>query len=123
MKAKKMGRKFFDWFGKNKLYFLRGYNQYFQLPIGLINSSAIMYYLIIDSISTVPEWLRYWMFIAVFLNVIILFGWFVGRFDYRRGTFKKEQLTFVEQSPIWKKVYANQERIEKKLDKLLEEIK
>lgn len=123
MKIRKTGRKFFDWFGENKLYFMRGYNQYFQLPISLINSSAILYYLVVDNMTGVPDWFRYYVFVAIFLNTIILFGWSMGKFDYKKGTFNQEQKTFAGQSPIWKEHFANQKRLEEKLDKLLEERK
>lgn len=118
MKIRKIARTTLDLIGQYKLYFLRGYQGYFALILSVVNTSAIMYYLIIDNLTAIPDWIRYSTFSAIFIILLLFGGIIVGRFDMRRGTFRREQEELGKRSPLWSRVFKQLDRIEKRLDEI-----
>jgi len=113
---KKFLRNTLNGIGKYKLYFLRGYQGYFALFLSVINSTIIIYKLLLEDFSILPTWFRYSYFAIMFLSLLIIIGIIVGKFDMKRGTFNQEQETFAEHSPIWQRIFKDLEQIKEKLD-------
>jgi hypothetical protein len=67
-----------------------------------------------------------WLFGLIFLLFLIPFAILIGYLDYKKGTFKEEHLAALKLSPawnknsnpIWSEHFANQKRLEEKVEKL-----
>lgn len=125
MKVRKTLRKILDKTGKYKQYFLRGHNSWFYFAFWLVNFTIIIYKLLLEDIA-LPEWMRFSYFFIVFVFLYVPLAVLVGRFDFRRGTFRGEANLSLEVNPIIQKQFANQEKIlseQKELRAELEKIK
>jgi len=105
-------------FGKYRLYFLRGYSQYFALLISIYSHGLIIYNFSIGSISFLSWINRFIYFFMVFVTLLLLLSIIIGSFDYRKGSFNEEQKTFGKHSPLWSELFERLERIEKRIEEL-----
>lgn len=125
MKVRKTLRKFLDVTGRHKQYFLRGHNSWFYFAFWLVNFTVIIYKLLLEDV-VLPEWLRFSYFFVLFILIYIPLAIFVGRFDFKRGTFRGEVNLIRKVNPIWVQQFENQETIileQKELRKELAKIK
>jgi len=113
---RKFLRNILDGIGKNKLFFLRGYQGYFALLLSMVNTTIIIYKLLLEDFSILPSWIRYSYFAIFFMTLLIFVSILIGRFDMKKGTFNKEQEEFANHSPIWKRIFKDLDEIKEKLD-------
>ena len=117
-------RKFFDGFGKYRIYFTRGYSTYFGLFLTLFNTSVLAYnFVIINTPFLYFLFGRFWIFTLVFVVVLVSFGTLLGRFDFKRGSYKKEVLVVAEVNPIWQRVFKSLDSINEQLGSIEERLK
>ena len=98
-------RKTIDKFGEYRLYFLRGYTQYFALLISLFSHGLIIYNLLIKNIFFLSFFERFSIFFISFITLLFPLSIFIGKFDYKRGSYNKEQETLYKNSPQWVRLF------------------
>jgi len=122
LKIRKGLRKTLDTTGKFKMYFLRGHNSWFYFAFWLVNFTIIIYKLLLEDL-VMPEWMRFSYFFILFIFIYIPLATIIGKFDYKRGTFRGEANLSLEVNPIIQKQFANQEAIILEQQKIREELK
>ena len=123
MKIRKVARKMFDGLGKYRLFFARGYQIYFAIFLTLFNTSVLAYNFVIIKVPFLSNIIKsFWIFTMIFLIVLISFSIIMGKFDFKRGTYRKETEVVAKYNPIWQKVYADFDYIKKALGELKEEM-
>lgn len=125
MKVRKALRTSLNNLGKYKMYFLRGHNSWFYFVFWLVSFTTIIYKLLLEDL-TLPDWMKFSYFFIFFILVYIPIAVIIGRFDYRRGTFRGEVNLSLEVNPIIQKQFQNQELIiseQRRLSEELEKIK
>ncbi|MHA1213791.1 MAG: hypothetical protein ACTSPG_00660, partial [Candidatus Hodarchaeales archaeon] len=105
-------------------YFLRGHSNWFALVFSLINFTLIFYNLLFKNLFFIPEVLKSYMvffvlFGASYFPLAALFGYL----DYKKGTYRAEQLLSKELSPIWRELFEKLGKIETENEMILEELK
>jgi len=124
IKTRKILRKSIDRFGVYRLYFMRGYGLYFAIVLTLVNTSLIVYnFLIIKIPPLLNLFAHFWVFALAFLLGLIPFATIIGFFDFKRGTYRKEQLRVMELNPIWDIVFKRFDKTDKELQELKEQVK
>lgn len=125
LKTRTIMRKLLNGVGKFKVYFLRGHNSWFYFAFWLVNFTIIIYKLLLEDII-LPEWMRFSYFFLLFCFIYVPLAILIGRFDFKRGTFRGEMDVTLDVNPIVQKQFKNQEKIiseQKELREELEELK
>ena len=125
LKTRIISRKILDNIGKYKMFFLRGHNSWFYFIFWLVSFTTIIYKLLLED-SIMPEWMHFSYFFFLFIIVYVPLAIVVGRFDYKKGTFRGEVNVSLEVNPLIQKQFKNQETIileQKQLRAELEKIK
>ena len=104
--------------GKLRFYWQRGYST-IAIFMSMFNFTILLYNFILKDSSLIPEkYNNFWIcsggLITVAIPLVILLGWK----DFRKGTWRQEQIHAAENSPIWTKNFRIIERIEKKVDEM-----
>jgi hypothetical protein len=115
--------KFIERFWLWKAYFTRGHANYFMMIITMWNFVVIQFELLFKE-----ELRKLGIYISIIdFTLLLIISYFpvvalIGRYDFKNptGAVQVEQKLIMEISPIYRKVYGNQENIEKKLDVVLE---
>ena len=112
-----------------KAYFTRGHANYFMMIITMWNFIVIQFELLWREVLE-----NYGIYISIIdFSAMLVLSYFpiaalIGRYDYRHptGAVKVEQELMMEVSPIYKKIYKNQEEIQENqevLNNKLDEIR
>ncbi|MHA1972125.1 MAG: hypothetical protein ACTSW1_03960 [Candidatus Hodarchaeales archaeon] len=105
-------------------YFLRGHSNWFALAFSLINFTLIFYNLLFKNLFFIPDFLKsYLVFFVLFGMSYFPLAALFGYLDYKKGTYRAEQLLSREISPIWKEVFDRLEKIQAENEQILDEIK
>jgi len=122
MKEKKI-RTVINKFGRLKLYFLRGHSQWFVYVFSLTNFSLLFYNFLFKNLRFIPEALKqFYIFFSLFIILYVPIAMIIGYFDFKKGTFKAEQMVMLEMSPIWKKMFIEINIIRNQLDIIQKEV-
>lgn len=104
-----------------RTYFLRGHSNWLAYPISMLNFISISFYLLIDSLTIIPEEfkrLRYYIILFVFTYIPSAIA--IGYYDMRKGAYRVEQKIARELSPIWVEVFDKFNKLEKQQTQLLQ---
>lgn len=119
-----MIRKIINKFSRIKQYFLRGHNSWFALAFSLMNFTLIFYNLLFEKMDFIPEEFKsYGLFIIVFGIIYFPLSSLIGYLDFKKGTFRSEQLLVKELSPIWKDIFDRLVKLESNDAEILRKIK
>lgn len=121
--TKKKLRKLIDRLARLKQYFLRGHSAWFALAFSLLNFTLIFYNLLFKNLFFIPETLKsysifFMIFGSMYFPVAIILGWL----DFKKGTYKAEQILALEISPIWNQVFTKLTNLEKANEILISEL-
>jgi hypothetical protein len=87
-------------FWRARTYFFRGHNAWFQFFLAMFNFLVIQYQLFIVDFNL--QWLffnNFFVFAIIFLNIYVTVSIFVGRWDYKRGSFGTDATIQTLQNP------------------------
>jgi len=117
-------RKIIDQGARTRQYFLRGHSNWFALAFSLLNFTLIFYNLLFKNLFFIPEFLKsYLVFFIVFGCLYLPLATIFGYLDFKKGTYRAEQLLSREISPIWNEVFEKLDKLEQENQELLNEIK
>lgn len=100
-------------------YFLRGHNNWFAYVMSLLNFITISFYLLIDSLTFVPESFKFRYYILLFVLLYVPLAVIVGYWDLKKGTYKVEQTLAKNLSPIWTDLFTQLDQIKINQDLIL----
>ncbi|MFX0185249.1 MAG: hypothetical protein ACFE95_19375 [Candidatus Hodarchaeota archaeon] len=116
-------RKVIDKGGRLRQYFLRGHSNWFALFLSLINFTLIFYNLLFKNLIFVPDTLKsYSIFFIIFSILYFPTASIFGYFDFKKGTYRAEQVLAKEISPIWIEVFQKLQNLEDANDIILSEV-
>ncbi|MFX0050463.1 MAG: hypothetical protein ACFE8U_04135 [Candidatus Hermodarchaeota archaeon] len=117
-------RKWIDKGGRVRQYFIRGHSNWFALVLSLINFTLIFYNLLFKNLFFVPDVLKsYSVFFIIFGVLYFPMAAILGWLDFKKGTYKAEQVLTMEVSPIWREVFQKLQNLEEANVILLSELK
>jgi len=98
--------------------FQRGYQKYVSFGIGIVSSIGIWYRLVgFDVIFP-----SIFDFTMVFLPVLVIGGFILGRGDYRKGTYQAEAEIAKTTNPNWIDLYAFEEKMERRIKLIMDHL-
>ncbi|MHA1303214.1 MAG: hypothetical protein ACTSQE_05655 [Candidatus Heimdallarchaeaceae archaeon] len=117
-KVKTQARETLDFLGRIRVYFLRGHNSWFYLMFYFVNFTLIFYNLLLEKLYFMPDWMSFWKFGLFFILVYPPVAILVGRFDFRKGTYKGEQQVQLAVNPLWRKNFQRMDELENQIREL-----
>ncbi len=120
--TKTQARETLDFIGRMKVYFLRGHNSWFYFIFYFVNFTLIFYNLLIEKLYFIPSWFSFWKFALLFFFLYPPIAITVGRFDYRKGTYKGEQQVQQAVNPLWRENFERLTALEENLKEIKKEL-
>ncbi len=90
-----------------RLYFIRGHSNWFAYIFSLLNFITISFYLLIESLTIVPDSFRLRHYVLAFVLFYTPLAMIVGYMDMKKGTYRVEQKMAKDLSPIWKELFED----------------
>ncbi|MEM0381405.1 MAG: hypothetical protein QXT26_08460 [Thermoproteota archaeon] len=104
--------------GRYWYYFRRAWATYIAIPLSVLNSATILYYLLVNNIpflkNIFPTFTTFIAIILILLPVVVLIGWL----DRRLGMLKAETSITATETPQVSEILVRLERIENTLKEL-----